>query len=117
MGTGSGAAKSQFGAVDVLKDVDSGTALLMQALITDETLPTVTLTAIDGAILCLWAWCGANWKAGGLTMTYKLTNAQLASIEHKGISSQLVEKLAVNFQKMEIDVSVGGSTTTAQFDN
>jgi type VI protein secretion system component Hcp len=50
-------------------------------------------------------------------MTYKLTNAQLASIEHKGTASELVEKLALNFQKMEIDVDVGGSTTTAQFNN
>lgn len=49
VGTGSGAAKPQFGSVDVSKDVDSGTALLMQALVTDETLPTVTLTAINGA--------------------------------------------------------------------
>jgi hypothetical protein len=48
-GTGSGAAKPQFGSVDVSKDVDSGTALLMEALVTDETFPTVTLTAIDGA--------------------------------------------------------------------
>jgi len=48
-GTGAGAGKVTLEPLNVKKDIDSGTPLLMQALLTTELLETVTLTVEEPA--------------------------------------------------------------------
>lgn len=112
-GTGQGAGlKPSFGPVSVLKNIDSGTAQLMQVLVTLEILQTVTVTAIETG--------GGNVPQAvqsGLTMVYTLTNAQITYIEHDGTAQELVETVEFAFRKMEIDVTVGGKTNSVQFNS
>jgi type VI protein secretion system component Hcp len=47
-------------------------------------------------------------------LLYKLTDALLSSIEHRGEETTLVEELSITFQKLEIDVtSATGSTSVS----
>jgi type VI protein secretion system component Hcp len=48
-GSGAGAGKATIQPINVLKDIDSGTPLLMQALVTGEVLEAVTLTVQEPA--------------------------------------------------------------------
>jgi hypothetical protein len=50
------------------------------------------------------------------TVTWKLTNGALTSVAHEARDTQLVEKVSITFQKMEISAEAGGKTLTTSFD-
>ena len=50
------------------------------------------------------------------TFAWKLTNGGLTSVSFGAGSTQMVESIAMVFQKLEIDATAGGSTVSTGFD-
>ncbi|KAH8796283.1 hypothetical protein BGZ57DRAFT_998045 [Hyaloscypha finlandica] len=96
--------KSTFTPVSLYKEMDTSSPLLMQALTTNEIFQA-TITAVDPA------------TNGNLATTFawKLTNGGLTSVSYGAGSTQMVESIAMVFQKLEIDATAGGSTVSSLF--
>lgn len=49
------------------------------------------------------------------TLSWKLTNGALDGVSYTAGATELVETIAMAFQKMEIDATAGGSTVVTSF--
>jgi hypothetical protein len=49
------------------------------------------------------------------TFAWKLTNGALDSVSYTGGATELVETIAMTFQKMEFDATAGGKTVVTSF--